>query len=75
VLSHLAVATGHVILVLFTQHSSAYWNSIPEPFTLVMQSQSSGGTLKNTATGIWTSKVYGQKSKISVLTEEKELVK
>ncbi|KAJ4301835.1 hypothetical protein N0V90_003931 [Kalmusia sp. IMI 367209] len=74
VFAHLVIATGHTILMLKTRRSSACWDSFPELLALAMQSLPSPKALKNTATGIFTTRVFGQNTRIRVSTNDSEHV-
>lgn len=74
VFAHLAIATGHTVLMLYTRQSSACWDSYPELLTLAMQSLPSETALKNTAAGIFTSRVFGHTTRIRVHSDDKEHV-
>ncbi|KAH7393791.1 hypothetical protein DE146DRAFT_757281 [Phaeosphaeria sp. MPI-PUGE-AT-0046c] len=74
VFSYLAIATGHMLLLLIRRNSSSCWDSVSELLSLTQQSSPSAIALKNTAAGIERMSTFRQRARITVSENDPEHV-
>jgi hypothetical protein len=65
-LTHLVMATVHVIYAIRSSHTSRSWGSVAELIALSHTSQPAFDVLANTGGGIWSRKTFLQMAKIRV---------